>query len=146
MAFGSSGAKPISGRKNSSIEEFEKIAAAELNMEEAAPAPAKKEDDTKKPKQAASKAEKDSAQPKKKEDEKKEKATKTAGRKNDYYKQYYNMRIDLPKEAEPFIELASQLYGTRKDYIIKLILDDMEANAEEYRQRVAEKKKHKWDF
>lgn len=62
-----------------------------------------------------------------------------------YYKNYYNLRVDLPKEAEEFLDIAAKIYGSRRDYIEKLILADMKENLNEYREKIAsEKSTNKW--
>lgn len=63
----------------------------------------------------------------------------------EYYKQFYNLRVDLPKESEEYIELAAKYYGSRKEYISKLIMEDLKKNLDEYRKG-AKKEEDKWSF
>lgn len=73
-------------------------------------------------------------------------ASKKAKQPTAYYKNFYNLRIDLPKQSEPLIELAAKVYGSKKDYIMKLIRDDMKLHADEYRKQIENQDDDNWDF
>lgn len=151
MAFGSNTARPISKTKSPDLDAFESIAKEyDLNKEEDAKETTENAD---KPETNMEKEEEKVPQntiEKEVTESKKDKKTKTAPNKQKqptaYYKNFYNLRVDLPKPVEPLLELAAQVYGSKKDYIVKLIHDDMKKNVEKYRQAVKEKPTDDWNF
>ncbi|MEE1256240.1 MAG: hypothetical protein UHN47_06980 [Lachnospiraceae bacterium] len=151
MAFGNNTARPISKPKAPDLDAFESIAkeydlSNEVDTKETSVKTEKPELITKKGeiKEPQNTIKKEVTETKKTEkpktSQKKEKQTPA------YYKNFYNLRVDLPKQVEPLLELAAQVYGSKKDYIIKLIHDDMKKNVGQYRQAVKEKPTDDWDF
>lgn len=150
MAFGNEGTRSIAPINN----DFEKMAQAytkEAVIEEIKP---KKEEVREEVKGEFKKEVEDELNNSPSKEEKSQKELKPGPKKKvkkekdtkAYYKQFYNLRVDLPKKAEELVELGAKIYGSKKNYISKLIREDMQLHANEYREKIKEQPEDEWDF